>query len=136
MNYYDAKQRLSDGRWDYTCNNRPTGYCRPYEEIDPQIIPVSESQLEEYRATAHKHHSHGHATEQEARECYREYLLDHSLSLGRKMSNQQLKCKSCGEWTQGFAEINNEIIVLCDQHNNRPTVETLFEAPGWSCSSW
>lgn len=36
MNYYKARQRESDGRWDYTCQNDgrvwSVGYCRKYKE--------------------------------------------------------------------------------------------------------
>lgn len=136
MNHYIAKQRVEDKRWDYTCNNHPIGYCRAYKEIDPKLIPISEQQQEEYRATQHKHHTDGHETEQEARECYKEYLLDHHLRLRAKMGDQQMKCRVCGEWTQNFAEIDCQMFVLCDKHNNRETVEGLFDAPWESWSSW
>lgn len=136
MNYYEAKQRVKDRQWDYTRNGVAVGYCREYQEIDPKVIPISEAQQEEYRATAHKHHTDGHATELEARECYREYLLDHNLSLNRTMAGQQMKCKVCGAWTQKFAEINVQMIVLCEEHNNREEVAKLFEAPSVIWSSW
>ena len=135
MNYYEAKQR-TDGRWDYTRNNHGVGYCREYCEIDLGVVHISESEQEEYRATADKHHTDGHETEEEARECYREYLLDHRLMLNRKMENEQRKCQVCEEWTQGFAEIDQRLFTLCDQHNNREAVETLFEAPHIAWSSW
>lgn len=136
MNYYEPKQRKTDGRWVYTRNNYPVGYCCEYKEIDPKLIPISEAEQESYRVTAHKHHADGHETEKEACECYKKYLLDHRLSLNRKMSNQQEKCKICGEWTQGFAEIDCQLFVLCGKHNNIESVETLYKAPSWSCSSW
>lgn len=133
MNYYVAKQRVEDKRWDYTCNNHPVGYCRKYVEIDPKLY--GEHRQAEYAATAHKHHSDGHATEEEARKCYLEYLLDHKMRFGQ-MSNQQKKCKICGEWTQGFAEMDCEILVLCDKHRTREIVETLVEPPSEIWSSW
>lgn len=133
MNYYEPKKRL-DGRWDYTRNGAPTGYCCEYRDIDPKF--ATDAQIEQYRATAHKHHTSGHETELEARECYKEYLLDHGLNLDREMSHAQHKCRVCGEWTSKFAEIGNQLIVLCEQHNNRGEVEKIFQAPDWSASSW
>ena len=133
MNYYDAKQRVEDKRWDYTCNNRPTGYCRKYVEVDANLF--GEHHRAEYAATAHKCHSNGHATEEEARQCYKEYMLDHQLRFGN-MSNQQQKCKICDEWTQGYAETDCHIIVLCDKHRTKDIVATLVEPPGQIWSSW
>jgi len=135
MNHYIAKKRQSDGKWDYTCNNRPTGYCHEWRDIDPKEIPISESQLEAYRASKDKYHSCGHDTEEEARECYKRYQLDNSLRFST-MSNQQLKCKVCGEWTQGFAEVDCSLFTLCDEHRNRETVEQIYKAPDESWSSW
>lgn len=149
MNYYEAKQRQTDKRWDYTRNNRPTGYCCEYLPVVSEIIPIGEAESKEYQEakehqdqeakeysdTAHKHHTGGHETEKEACECYKEYRLDHHLSLNRTMSSQQ-KCRICGEWTQKFAEVNLScIFTLCDKHNNRETVEGLYNAPSWSASS-
>lgn len=136
MNYYEPKQRTGDGRWDYTRNNYPAGYCRKYQEFDTKLVPISEAEQEEYRATAHKHHTDGHATSEEACDCYKEWQLDHQLSLDRTMSNQQQKCKVCGEWTQKFAEVGNQVIILCEEHNNREEVAKIYEAPSWSMSSW
>jgi len=135
MNYYQAKQRKSDNKWDYTRNNRPTGYCCEYKEIDPKVIPITEAQQKEYRDTSHKHHVNGHASEEEACECYKQYLLDHQLILNKKMSNQQLKCRVCDQWTQGFAEVHCSMFVLCPEHNNRKAVESLLSI-GEACSSW
>ena len=135
MNYYQANQRRSDSRWDYTRNQYPTGYCCEYREINPKVIPISEAEQKRYHDTAHKHHTDGHATEEEACECYRGYLLDHRLSLGRTQSSQD-KCKICSEWTQNFAEVGNRLFVLCSEHNNRESVEALLGTVGWSCSSW
>lgn len=127
MNYYDAKKRVEDGRWDYTCNNHPTGYCKKYTEIDSNFY--GEHYKLEYAATAHKHHCDGHLTEEDARKCYLEYMLDHRLRFSQ-MSNQQLKCKICDEWTQGVAEMDCQLIVLCDKHKTREIVETLVKPPG------
>lgn len=136
MNYYEPKQRAKDRRWDYTRNGAPTGYCREYRELDSKLFPISEAEKEEYRGTAHKHHTNGHANELEARECYKEYMLDHKLRLNGTMANEQRKCQVCGEWTQKFAELGISIFTLCDKHNNREEVDKLFEPPDMIWSSW
>lgn len=135
MNYYTAKQRKSDGKWEYTRNDFPVGYCRKYQKVDPEKHGINEQQYHEYEKTSHKHHNCGHDTEQEARECYKQYLLDHNLTFDT-MSNQQNKCRVCQEWTQKYAEIGNRSFVLCDEHCNVETVGTLFSAPEQSWSSW
>lgn len=139
MRHYAPRKRQTDGKWDYTCRLDdyiyPVGYCNEYREFNTDLIHVSESEIKEYAATKDKHHTHGHDTEEEACNCYREYLLDHRLRLGRKWDGAQHQCKVCGEWTQGYAEIDMKTWDLCDQHNNRTEVEKLFEAPSWSWES-
>jgi len=135
MNYYTTSQRQSDNKWDYTRNNRPVGYCRPYEKIDTERYGLTEEECSEYEKTSHKHHDCGHDTEEEARECYKQYLLDHNLRFG-KMSNQKNKCRVCEEWTQGYAEIGNTMFVLCENHSNEESVSSLFTTPQQSWSSW
>lgn len=124
MIYYVARQR-NDGRWDYTAGGRPVGYCAEYREIDPKIIPISESQQAEYKATAHKHHCDGHATKEDAQNCYKEYMLDHHVRFS-KDSSQQRKCKVCGEWTQNFATADYALFTLCDLHSNREEISKLL----------
>ena len=136
MNTYEPKQRIGDKKWDYTRNNYPTGYCAEYREIDTEVIPVSESQLAEWRETSHKHHTEGHETEAEACECYKQYILDHHLRLNLKMSDEQRKCEVCQAWTQSYADAQMRIFTLCDKHNNRETVESLYPPPSTSWSSW
>ena len=140
MQYFTAKQRESDKRWDYTVqwNERitPIGYCRAYKSFDTTGIPVSEETQSEYTATAHKHHTDGHATIEEACNCYKQYTLDHRLRLGATMSDQLQRCRVCQEWTDKFAVIGDScLIVLCPEHNNRETVDSLYETPSesWTC---
>lgn len=136
MNYYKARQRQTDGRWDYTVGNdghvRPVGYCGKFSDKYP--FHVSEEYLNEIRATAHKHHTDGHATAEEACECYRQYLLDHHLRLKGDWKDTQHQCEACGAWTSLYAEIDMRYYNLCEQHNNLEEVEKRFEAPGeiWS----
>jgi hypothetical protein len=139
MNYYQARKRESDGRWDYTRNNRPAGYCQEFKEFDPEFVEnyhISEVEVEKHNKFSDKYHTDGHECEEEACDCYKEYQLDHALRLGLKMSDQQMKCKICDEWTQKYAEIDCSMYILCDEHNNREEVEKLYKAPEFSMSSW
>ncbi len=132
MNYYTAKQRTSDGLWEYTVNNRPTGYCREY--IDPDSYQdwirehMLESEIEKIRSFKDKYHICGHNTEQEACECYKEYVLDHHLMLNRKDISCQRRCVKCNEWTQGLAYVGQySLWFLCDKHQTREIVAELYE---------
>ncbi len=143
MNYYDARKRSSDNRWDYTCMNDghvwPVGYCRPWQPLT--CPPLSEAyvndphQQKKHAEFKDKHHDDGHATEQEARECYRQYLLDKKLVLDRKLIDLQRKCAVCETWTQGCAEVGLHLFVLCDDHRTRGQVEKLMPLPGPVTSS-
>lgn len=142
MNYYAARQREKDKRWDYTVMNdhvvHPVGYCRPYRDLegDPIVgLTVTPEYLIKVRAFANKHHSEGHATPEEAQACYREYLLDQHLELHRKHLDAQFKCLVCGTYTEEYAEIDHVTYVLCGVHNNRAEVEKLFTVTE-SISSW
>lgn len=144
MNYYDARERKTasgnpSGRWDYTCMNDgqiwPVGYCRAFSEPS-EIMLISESERERLRSFAHKHHIDGHDTADEARECYRQYLLDQRLNLHNYETESQHKCVVCGAWTGAFAEVNHQIFVLCDEHRTREQVDKLLSAPGYIISSY
>ncbi len=138
MNHYKARQR-KDGRWDYTCANDgkawPVGYCHEYREPDPEdwIWKMHPDDAQRVRDNKDKYHGCGHATEEEAQACYKKYLLENELSLNRKSSNAQYKCKVCGEWTQLFAEVDWHIFNLCEKHQNLESVEPLFQiGESWS----
>jgi hypothetical protein len=76
-----------------------------------------------------------HATEQEARECYRRYLLDTRLTLDREGTSAH-KCLVCGEWTPKFATVGYMYTYpLCDAHRTREEVERRFPVPDQSVSS-
>jgi len=142
MNTYKPFQRQSDKRWDYACENNghihPVGYCAPYREWWTNS-PSSQEAIDAYKATADKHHSNGHATPDEAAECYRNYLLDHRLELKIENKHAQHKCDICGDWTNLYASVNKlSKWGLCEIHNTREQVDALFELTGdmvtWS--SW
>lgn len=145
MNYYGPRQRQTDRRWDYTCMNDhivwPMGYCEGYKEwwIDLKERVGYEArpdEIEKYQTHKDKHHTDGHATAEEACQCYRRYLLDHKTRLGLKWSDSQHRCKVCGEWTQMYAEVDHTPFELCETHNTQEQLELLFETPGEIWSSW
>lgn len=119
MNYYTTceladKEGKPSGLHHYTVTNdnrtRPAGYCA-------DGCP-------------------GHPTPEEAREHYKQYLLDHRLRLDGKNGDTQHKCKVCGEWTQGVAFLDETPFALCDEHRTREKVSELYGDVGDVASSW
>lgn len=149
MNYDQPLQRKADGLWAFTSNGRPIGYCCPYPWDEAGIAryqkvigqPPSPEYLEKQAQHRDKYHDGGHATEDEAIECYRQYLLDNSLRLQGPPPNPSTlhKCKVCDTFTAGYAQVGEwgSIWPLCDDHRNRETVETKLytKGPSWSCHS-
>lgn len=133
MNYYKPRQRVSDGRWDFTRRNnndvRPEGYCQPWSFAQQFYPPALES----------KFHSEGHATEAEAARCYLQYQLDHGLVFRpeTKVGNyQECEFPGCETVTSGRAEVRMVgRWVLCEKHQNRESVEVLAEPPSEIISS-
>lgn len=137
MRHYDAKQRLSSMKWDYACGNHPVGYCAGYREFTekdsflPEQIRTTEN--EKMLANKEKYHTEGHDTEEEARLCYKQYLLDNRLRLNPEQTNpsQLNKCRVCGEFCSGYATIGEcEMYFLCKEHCNRDEVDKLMRPPG------
>lgn len=145
MQYLKPRQRESDKRWDYTAMHdhhvRPIGYCRGWQDMHFKALPTinsiegfqsdggiiwSKPDKEDYEARRDKYHTDGHATAQEAADCFRQYCLDTRLNLDGQYVDTQFKCEVCGTWTDRFAEIDHQQHVLCDQHRNREEVEKLF----------
>lgn len=154
MNYNAARQRkLSDGsagQWDYTRRNDdriwPIGYCAGWRETSEETIRAvyggrdsasfrkDEALREKFRP---KYHSTGHASKEEACDCYREFVLDNRLRLDGRMSHQdRCQAEGCGDWTQRLAEVDHQVFPLCDKHCTREEVEKLFGSVGETISSW
>lgn len=147
MNYYEARKRESDGRWDYTSANKrtgthPVGYCRAFPTFnDEQINMVFHgsrdahdayiAKLEPFRD---KYHTDGHETEAEARACYRNYLLDQKLTF-YEMKDTQKRCEVCGEWTTWHADVDMWTMPVCELHKNRDSVEVIYPPVHKSFSS-
>jgi hypothetical protein len=146
MRHYKARQR-KDGKWDYTVNLGnyivPIGYCCKYREWTEEDLmnvgmggkPENHPSIVKEKEFIHKHHDCGHNTPEEAQKCYRDYLLDQELRLMIVRNDAQHKCAKCGEWTQHYAEIDMRCFDLCEKHNNRQEVESLFESVGETWSS-
>lgn len=119
MNYYQPRQVLgADGQpggWHYTCRN------------DSRIWPVGD-------CAGHP----PHATQDEAYECWTNYLLSNRLRLDRQEHDVKRPCKfeGCEEWTQGYAEVDGRIFHLCDEHRTAEVVRQLFGTAGDAVSSW
>lgn len=122
MQHMKARQRQHDGRWDYTTEWQgrisPIGYCHKFIDFDPTRDVVSPEQIEEHRASAHKYHTEGHATAEEAVDCYEEYLLDHYLHEADSQDEQR-KCEVCGTWTTRQMHVRYTIAALCPEHATR-----------------
>jgi hypothetical protein len=130
MQHKQALQRSTDGRWDYTSGRTPIGYCHEYSdpmENNPFNLYWPQDQIDAVRNNKHKYHTDGHATKEEACDCYKEYTLDHHYHIG-KDSNSQHKCQVCKEWTQNIIHAGMyQIFILCDKHANREEVSKLLE---------
>lgn len=134
MNYLTASQRRADGRWDYTYNGVAWGYCREYQPIpeDAGFMPPEHIRAENRKTEAFKdkHHVNGHATREEAEECYKHYLLDQHLRLmpdEPENANQQFRCKVCKKFTACHASVGAyQIFDLCPEHQTREEVAKLL----------
>lgn len=121
MNYYGPRQRDVDGRWDYTRTSGDftfaDGYCMGYSRI-----PDS--------ATSPKYHTNGHASPEEACECFKEYELDHFLRFTDDNPKEPLHpchAPECKEVTSGFAIVTSCMVNwwLCKEHRTREVVDFL-----------
>ncbi len=157
MNHYSAKQRESDKRWDYTCGNRrtgtyPVGYCAGWKDPsdfgdlskDPIVLAHVVREVEEMKLLQDSFHKNGHATAEEARSCYRRYLLAtqsriwHPDKLTSKPDTlHRCELPGCEEFTAGFAEVGQSYRwFLCGTHCTAESVEKLMPEIGESWSSY
>lgn len=116
MNYYEARQRSTDGRWDWTCMN------------DGQIWRA---------APCRDHGAGGHATKEEAERHYWEYQTG---ELRTFPDQAHYPCKVCETFTNQRAISRDGMVsaYLCDEHRNIDIFRALFPfKPGMSiASSW
>lgn len=134
MNHSIALKRQSDGRWDYTTNGRPTGYCHEYVPLkeDGAILPeeMARKHNEKMQPLIGNFHADGHATSEEACECYKKYMLDTALRLTPDEpanASQQNHCQICGKFTACHAYVGAYgLFTLCPEHQTRDFVESVF----------
>lgn len=134
MNYLCARQR-QDGRWDYTRNGLPTGYCRKHVPIpeDGNILSVEFAKKENQKMDLLKDnfHTDGHASKEEACECQKKYQLDAHLRLEKEEpsdASQQFRCQICKNWTACHAWVGAyRVFCLCPEHQTRECLESLFQ---------
>lgn len=117
MNYLAARQRQSDGRWDYTSHNdrygtHAIGYC-------------------------HQAGGGHHATQAEAEMCYREYLMDNAVyDVEERDAKRQCKMPGCEVWTQNMARVGQyQYYHLCKDHMNRESLPKVVPLVGTSVQS-
>lgn len=91
MNYAQARQRQTDGRWDWSVRNDdltwPAGYCAGWKDWTPEGAHVIGVRVEQLRADQEsksglfraKYHTDGHTTKEEAERCWWEYEIDQEL---------------------------------------------------------
>jgi hypothetical protein len=77
-----------------------------------------------------------HATEDEARDCYTRYLLDHQVHLDGSWGDTWRHCRAegCGKLTNRFGRVGVWGIAntwpLCDAHRTREVIAALFGQVG------
>lgn len=123
MNYFDAREILGpdgepSGRWRYTCRNDDkvwaVGYCA-------EGCP-------------------GHPTPEEAREHYRQFVLDGMRVRGPKPADSWPKDKCAvegcpAEATHLLDAPGHRCHEVCESHANRAAMELLVPSIGWGMSS-
>lgn len=126
MIQYKVTER-KDHRFDFTCSDRgnrnifPVGYCSRYRDTFNSELTADAFKFIE------KHHTNGHATKQEAADCYKEYQLDHRLTLMVNRPDAIKPCEVCGKKTPYSVNIGGDhAFDLCEKHNNREEVAKLY----------
>ena len=122
---FQPRQR-SDGRWDYELSSgemsHVVGYCAGWHYDDGSPHPDESEAWAKARASAEpfhmKYHSHGHGTEQEARRCFNEFLLDMHLSIEHARTEEP--CVLCGVGTVRRVALSNlHVWAVCTKHDAR-----------------
>lgn len=143
MNYDQARQKQSDGKWHYTSRNgnhvHAIGYCSPRKLCPdcPAALPRADCKTCGGRGLIDcENPCPGHDTAEEAEEHYRQYLLDNATYRGGGDDPDTLhRCEAegCTAHTAGSAQVGWGVpryYHLCDAHRNRETLDKLVERPG------
>jgi hypothetical protein len=144
MNYYGARQRQKDKRWDFTIMNNghvsPTGYCHAWSEWPDDLKSMASLEYRQYVTDKDKYHGEGHENKEDAERCYYRYVLDTKLRPAKCPDDEQHKCEipDCGKWTQAGLQADSAPTWLCEAHGSRADYERLhpFEPGHTIISSW
>lgn len=143
-NIWTARQRLADKKWDYSVGSdesgvpHAVGYCAGWHDHTPEerqklterfgegFLKSLDREKVAQLPFKEKYHTEGHATANEAIECYHEFLLDQQLRFSDDMESQK-KCKVCGAWTTHRAYLLGDgafcgEVVLCQKDATRENV--------------
>jgi hypothetical protein len=109
MNYYDARQRQSDQKWDFTCQN------------DNRIWAVGKCADKQCN----------HDTPDEARACYGQWLIDNRLELeAGTLHKQWVECEveGCDHDTDTVSRVGQYYrFMLCQTHRTKEQVAKMVE---------
>jgi hypothetical protein len=115
MEVYQALQRKTDGRWDYTLSNsygaRAVGYCSNDGDASAGF------------------HADGHSTAAEAEACFHRYEVERHAKV-YDAKDEQKRCAVCGEWTLGRVMVGvfHRVYVLCANHQTREHIAAQHHA--------
>lgn len=107
----------------------PIGYCSGWNSPKPGdwLYDLHRDYWDNAKTFEAKYHTDGHATEVEASDCYREYILDQQTHFVQVHPFDA--CVVCGKLTDGAAQVEGWIRwILCLEHQNRETIEKLWPA--------
>lgn len=129
---YMPRQRKSDMRYDYTVSSDeegwayPTGYCggwRDPEEYNKKYGAMggfSASEIEKTRAHRQNFHEDGHATAEEAEECYLNYQLDFDVRWSEVEPSRKCAVAECAELATWVARMEPfHRFFFCPAHQTR-----------------
>jgi hypothetical protein len=147
MNYYDARKRQDNQRWEYTSANRrlgthPVGYCAAWAACECAMRAPA------YRAdpdceicggegrVANPDYCGGHDTAEEARECFTRYLLDGARE---EDYGDWTGCEVCDTPTKKGMTTRPPLgngHALCDEHRTPDQLRELTSTVGQITASY
>ena len=134
MRHLTPAQRETSKRWDYIISHNgisyPIGYCGGWTHPDKLQkdlgeFPLPDGHRKQMLDHQKQYHTNGHETEQDACECYQDYLLDFHMSI-HDIETQQFKCVICDVWTDRIVHVESHRFQLCPRHSTRETIKGLF----------
>lgn len=146
MNYYEARRRESDGKWDWTRMNDgrvwPVGFCAPKISCEcvlrPPHVPADpcEHGCEGDGWVPSPDYCGSHDTAAEARTCFRRYLL---AEISEVDFGDWTGCVVCDAPTKKGLTTRpplGESHALCDEHRTHEQVEKLTPVVSQITSSY